>query len=111
VDDPRAELRRALSLENETERKLAVVAVIDAEVKRIGFRAVVIGGLAVEFWTRGTFSTSDIDLYLPHGPAILQLLEQLGFERSGRHYVLPSQEIFVEAPGPSSPPKARTSTK
>jgi hypothetical protein len=103
VEDPRAELERALALENETERKLAVVAVIDGEMQRIGFRAVVIGGLAVEFWTRGMYSTSDIDLYLPHGPAVLQLLEPLGFERRGRHYVLPEQEIFVEAPGPSFP--------
>jgi hypothetical protein len=103
VDDPRAELERALALENETERKLAVVAVVDAVMQQIDFRAVVIGGLAVEFWTRGEYTTGDIDLYLPHGPAVLQLLGPLGFEREGRHYVLPGQEIFIEAPGPSFP--------
>jgi hypothetical protein len=103
VDDPRAELERALALENETERKLAVVSVIDGETQQIGFRAVVIGGLAVEFWTRGAYATADIDLYLPHGPAVLQLLSPLGFERSGRHYVLPGHDVFVEAPGPSFP--------
>jgi hypothetical protein len=103
VNDPKAELERALALENETERKLAVVAVIDAEMQRIGFRAVVIGGVAVEFWTRGAYSTADIDLYLPHGPAVIQLLGPLGFQRRGRHYVLPRTDIFVEAPGPSYP--------
>jgi hypothetical protein len=103
VIDPKAELTRALALENETERKLAVVAVIDAEMQRIGFRAVVIGGVAVEFWTRGAYSTADIDLYLPQGPAVLQLLGPLGFERHGRHYVLPGENVFVEAPGPSFP--------
>jgi hypothetical protein len=103
VTDPKAELARALALENATERKLAVVAVIDAEMQRIGFRAVVIGGVAVEFWTRGAYSTADIDLYLPHGPAVLQLLEPLGFQHEGRHYVLPGTDVFVEAPGPSFP--------
>jgi len=103
VTDPKADLARALALENETERKLAVVAVIDGEMQRIGFRAIVIGGVAVEFWTRGAYSTADIDLYLPHGPAVLQLLGPLDFHREGRHYVLPGTDVFVEAPGPSFP--------
>ena len=72
-------------------------------MQQIGFRAVVIGGVAVEFWTRGAYSTADIDLYLPHGPAVLQLLGPLGFEQRGRHYVLPGTDVFVEAPGPSFP--------
>jgi hypothetical protein len=69
-------------------------------MQQIDFRAVVIGGMAVEFWTRGAYSTADIDLYLPHGPAVLQLLGPLGFERRRRHYVL---EDVLEAPGPSFP--------
>ncbi|MBA3383935.1 MAG: hypothetical protein H0T20_04685 [Actinobacteria bacterium] len=101
MPDQRAELDRALALENATERKLAVVAVIDGQMQLIDFRAIVIGGLAVEFWTRGAYATTDIDLYLPHGPAVLQLLGPLGFERRGRHYVLPGSDVFVEAPGPS----------
>lgn len=103
MPDQRAELDRALALENATERKLAVVAVIDGQMQLIDFRAIVIGGLAVEFWTRGAYATTDIDLYLPHGPAVLQLLGPLGFERRGRHYVLPGSDVFVEAPGPSFP--------
>ena len=103
MDDPREQLERALALENATERRLSVVAVIDVLMQQIDFRAVVIGGLAVEFWTRGAYATNDIDLYLPHGPAVLQLLGPLGFERKGRHYVLPGSDVFVEAPGPSFP--------
>jgi hypothetical protein len=92
------DLRRALALENETERKLAVVALIDRQVQQIGWRAIVIGGLAVEFWTHGAYSTSDMDLYLPHGPAVDELLAELGFRKEGRHWVLREHEIFVEAP-------------
>jgi hypothetical protein len=94
----REELERALALENETERKLAVAALIDQLAQRIGWRAIVIGGLAVEFWTHGAYSTGDIDLYLPHGPAMDDLFAELGFERHGRQWVLPEHELFIEAP-------------
>jgi len=94
----RQDLERALALENETERKLAVAALVDGLAQSLGWRAIVIGGLAVEFWTRGAYSTSDIDLYLPHGPAVDELLAELGFRKEGRHWVLPEHEIFVEAP-------------
>jgi hypothetical protein len=98
VSPRRDELTRALALENETERKLAVVSLIDQQVRRIEWRAIVIGGLAVEFWTHGAYSTTDIDLYLPHGPAVDDLLAELGFRREGRHWVLPEHALFVEAP-------------
>jgi hypothetical protein len=98
VSKPRDELAHALTLGNETERKLAVVSLIDEQVQRIEWRAIVIGGLAVEFWTHGAYSTSDIDLYLPHGPAVDDMLAELGFRKQGRHWVLPEHELFVEAP-------------
>ena len=93
-----ARFEEALALENETERKLSVVALIDELVQRIGFRAIVIGGLAVEFWTYGEYATADIDLYLPHGPAVDDLLAELGFEKRGRHWVQEQHGLFVEAP-------------
>jgi len=98
MDDVRARFQTALALEDETERKLAVVSLIDELVQRIGWRAIVIGGLAVEFWTHGAYSTTDIDLYLPHGPAVDDLLAELGFRNEGRHWVLREHELFVEAP-------------
>ncbi len=98
MDDIRTRFQTALALENETERKLAVVSLIDELVQRIGWRAVVIGGLAVEFWTNGAFTTADIDLYLPHGPAVDDLLAELGFVKEGRHWVLHESELFIEAP-------------
>ena len=91
-------LAQALALENETERKLAVVSVIDQQVQQIEWRAIVIGGLAVEFWTHGAYSTTDIDLYLPHGPAVDHLLAELGFQKQGRHWIVPEHDLFVEAP-------------
>lgn len=98
MDDPHIELERALSLANETERKLAVASLIHELVEPLGFRAIVIGGVAVEFWTHGAYSTTDLDLYLPHGPAVDDRLALLGFERQGRHWVLERHDLFVEAP-------------
>lgn len=96
--DLRTELERALALEDETERKLAVAAVVHQAVQPLGFRAVVIGGLAVEFWTQSEYTTADIDLYLPHSPAIDDALAGLGFTKQGRHWVLEGHDVFVEAP-------------
>ena len=57
--DLRDELERALALDDKTERKLAVAAVVNLAVQPLGLRAVVIGGLAVEFWTQGEYTTAD----------------------------------------------------
>jgi hypothetical protein len=98
VEDPRAELERALALENETEQKLAVAAVVNELVRPLGFRAVVIGGLAVEFWTRGDYTTADIDLYMPWTPQVDVAFASVGFIKEGRHWTVPEHDVFVEAP-------------
>jgi hypothetical protein len=98
MTDWSAELDQALGLTNATERKLAVASLVDELVSDLGFRAIVVGGVAVEFWTHGEYSTTDIDLYLPHGPAADERLALLGFRREGRHWVLPEHELFIEAP-------------
>jgi hypothetical protein len=49
MGDARVQLQAVLQLENETERKLGVAALIDDLVRELGFRAIVIGGVAVEF--------------------------------------------------------------
>jgi hypothetical protein len=98
VGAARAQLEAVLRLDNETERKLAIAAVIDDVVRDLGFRAIVIGGVAVEFWTRGAYSTADIDLYLPHGPAVDERLAALGLHPQGRHWIDAEHDVFVEAP-------------
>jgi hypothetical protein len=98
VDAARAQLKAVLTLENETERKLGIAALIDDLVRELGFRAIVIGGVAVEFWTRGAYSTDDIDLYLPHGPAVDERLAAIGLRRQGRHWVSAEHDLFIEAP-------------
>ena len=98
MGDWKTQLDEALALPTPIEQKLAVASLIDELISDLGFRAIVIGGVAVEFWTHGQYSTTDIDLYLPHGPAADERLGLLGFRREGRHWVLPEHELFIEAP-------------
>lgn len=51
------QLERALRLEDPTQRMLGVVAVVTAAVRDLGFVPVVVGGLAVQFWTYGEYTT------------------------------------------------------
>jgi len=98
MDEARALLEAALARDDLTERKLAVAAVVHLAVRPLGFRAVVIGGLAVEFWTQAEYTTADIDLYLPWTPDVDAALAALGFVKEGRYWTLPENDIFVEAP-------------
>jgi hypothetical protein len=45
------DLELALAIEDETERMLSVVAVIADAVRDLGYTPVIVGGLAVQFWT------------------------------------------------------------
>lgn len=97
--DLRDELAQAIAGEDPTERKIAVVAVVTAALADLRVRPVVVGGLAVEFWTYGEYATADIDILMPYDPQISARLAALGFEREGRHWVLPGSDVFLEAPG------------
>jgi hypothetical protein len=83
VTDPKAELARALALANETERKLAVTAAVASAIADLGVKPVIVGGLAVECWTYGAYSTTDIDVLLPSSPEISVRLRRARFRPSG----------------------------
>lgn len=93
------DLESALAVEDETERMLGVVGVITEAVRELGLRPVVVGGLAVQYWTHARYTTSDIDLLLPSLPEVAERFRALGLERQGRHWALPGSELFIEAPG------------
>jgi hypothetical protein len=79
-------------------QRLYLVAVI---TKYLGgpVRPIVVGGLAVEFYTGGAYMTGDIDLLYPHRKALGELLESWGFARQGRLWSLPEAGLWVEVPG------------
>jgi hypothetical protein len=95
----RVELERTADISDPTEQMLEITGVVDAALRPIEIRPVVVGGLAVAYWTTGLYLTGDIDVVMPHSAAIEQRLAALGFERDGRFWILPGRDPVFEAPG------------
>jgi hypothetical protein len=95
----RVALQRTADIPDATEQMLEITGVVDAALRPIEIRPIVVGGLAVAYWTTGLYLTGDIDVVMPHSAAIEQRLAALGFERDGRFWTLPGREPFFEAPG------------
>ncbi len=60
---------------------------------------VVVGGLAVEVYTRGQYTTLDIDLVMQGRDLARDILGQPGFLQEGRHWYHPELEVALEIPG------------
>lgn len=102
VKELRAALADAARIEDLAERSLEVVAIIDAVGAPLGIHPVVVGGMAVYFWTADeAFVTQDIDVLMVVPERLATALTDLGFEKSrdGRHWRLTGTDIFLEAPG------------
>src|SRR6266536_6072834 len=95
----RIELQRTADIPDPTEQMLEITGVVDAALRPIDIRPVVVGGLAVAYWTTGLYLTADIDVVMPHSAKIEQQLAALGFEREGRFWTLPGRDPVFEAPG------------
>jgi hypothetical protein len=102
ASDLRAELARAAQMDGLAERTLEVVAVVQDVAAPLGIHPVVVGGMAVYFWTASDeFLTYDIDVVMEVPDELAAKLAELGFVRTedGRHWRLAGTDIFLEAPG------------
>jgi len=103
-----AQLREALfgtaAIDDPTERLLEVAAIIAEAFADLGVQPVVVGGLALAYWSDSAFLTGDIDVVMPRLPELSARLEVLGFEREGREWVLPGHDVAFEAPGETLEP-------
>jgi hypothetical protein len=100
--DLRADLARAAQTANLAERTLEVVAVIEEVSSPLGIHPVIVGGMAVYFWTASDeFLTYDIDVLMEVPGELATKLAELGFARAedGRHWQLKGTDILLEAPG------------
>jgi hypothetical protein len=59
---------------------------------------VLIGGLALAYYTREVYFTADIDLAYADREALDEVLLELGFEKKGRYWVHPETDLAVEVP-------------
>ncbi len=63
-------------------------------------RPILVGGSAVEFYTRGTCKSIDIDL-LADRNSLIPVLEKMGFSKIGRHWFY-TKDIGIEIVGESA---------
>lgn len=62
---------------------------------------VLIGGLALSYYTREVYFTADIDLAYHEREALDKVLKELGFSKQGRYWVSKDLDIAVEVPASS----------
>ena len=99
LEDAKIALVQLTLIEDETERMLEAAAIIQEQMAAIGVAVAVVGGLAVAYWTSARYVTTDIDVLMPSSDEAHAILQELGFKRDGRVWVLENPEIVFEAPG------------
>lgn len=82
-----------------TDKLMRVAGVITDYVKEIyDIGLIVVGGLSVEIYTDGGYTTQDIDFVGVNHEKIMQALSDLGFRREGRNSIHDELKVFVEVP-------------
>jgi len=80
-------------------RQLLMTGLITSRLAEKGKPApVLIGGLALSYYTREVYFTADIDLAYADREALDEVLRELGYVRKGRYWVHTGLDIAVEAP-------------
>ena len=100
LENLKQELLRVASIADPTERLLEVAAVIGEALSDLNVQPVVVGGLALAYWSNSDeFITGDIDVVVPRVPELPERLKALGFAQQGREWALPGYDVAFEAPG------------
>jgi hypothetical protein len=85
-------------------RQLLMMGLITRRLEQKGKPApVLIGELALSYYTRDVYFTADIDLAYADREALDDVLQELGFSKAGRYWVHRGLDIAVEAPAAGLP--------
>lgn len=99
MTDIDARLREAVEAGDRAERTLQIAAALSEALAAVGSRPVLVGGGAVEIYTRSAYTTRDLDFVAAVTDEVERTMGELGFEREGRHWVHRDLGIVVEFPG------------
>ena len=96
---PENSITKLAALDGKTnfEKMIGTVSIL-TELLGENQRPVIVGGLAVEIYTRNEYTTVDIDLILSQREKANEILLQLGFHKQGRHWFHPTLLVSVEIP-------------
>lgn len=94
-------LSDAKSIERGFERTTYVMSLITPMLEERGIQCVVVGGSAVEFYTRDWYATGDIDLAINRSKrnVIGEVMDKFGFKKEGRMWVREDLNLYIETPG------------
>ena len=90
------EFKKLKKLENPFKKRLYFAGILTKYLKGKKIKPIVVGGHAVEFYTLGSYTTGDIDLVSEGYEEIKGLLENWGFKKIGRIWILPKMDIEVD---------------
>lgn len=99
-----------LALEEGPSRTAALAAWFQGLYPEKSDKPVLVGGAAVELYTRGAYRTGDLDFVGRVPPSVQQDLRDAGFRRRGRHWVHEEGRLFIELPSPSFDRAVRVDT-
>ena len=85
-------------------RRLIALGLLTKALAPHGIEPILVGGGAMEFYTAGGYSTSDVDLALPCGSEIDAAFADMGFTKEGRYWVQEDLDLLFEAPAPAGLP-------
>lgn len=92
-------LAAASHVEDRARRVLTTAAVVADALSTAGCSAVLVGGGAVEIYTRSAYTTHDLDFVAAQSDALDRAMVELGFARVGRHWIHEGFRLAVEFPG------------
>ena len=92
-------LEAASQIEDRSRRVLTTAAVVADALRTAGCFPVLVGGGAVEIYTRSAYTTHDLDFVAAQSDALDQVMFELGFTRVGRHWIHEPFRLAVEFPG------------
>jgi hypothetical protein len=87
-----------------TERRLIALGILTDRLREDDLLPILVGGAALEFYTAGGYTTSDVDLALPHCAEVDAAFADLGFAKEGRYWVRDELDLLFEAPAPGGLP-------
>jgi len=103
-------LDEAAAIADPVRRNIKIAALIAEALRDIDQDPVLVGGAAVEFYTRGGHSTADMDFVAPGGPKLVEVMSNLGFGKIGKDFVDKTRKIYVEFPGSFLGPTEKANT-
>ncbi|MEB3103550.1 DUF6036 family nucleotidyltransferase [Ferviditalea candida] len=92
--------QKIIQLQNQSkfEKMMGVCSILTSLTEKEGLKPIIVGGFAVEIYSRSEYTTVDIDLIFSRRDIIDQYLQKLGFIKSGRHWFHEELGVSVEVP-------------